>query len=60
MTVCSERFMRLGDIERRGLGIPKLPMAVSAHPFGGLQPDAVRAKADGLIEQVVWNLTNHE
>ncbi len=58
MTVCTDRFTRLGDVERRSLGIPELPMAIAQHPFGGLQTEAVQAKADALLEQVVEGLTS--
>jgi hypothetical protein len=57
ITVCSDRFRVLGEIERRSLGIPELPMAIAQHPFGGLKADAVETKADLLLEQVVAALT---
>jgi hypothetical protein len=34
-------------------------MAIAQHPFGGLQADAVKAKADLLLDQVVEGLTTH-
>jgi hypothetical protein len=55
--VCTDRFRVLGEVERRSLGIPELPMAIALHPFGGLQADAVRAKADLLLDQVVEGLS---
>ncbi len=57
VVVGTDRFKRLGEIERRSLGMPDLTMAIEAHPFGGLQPEQLLAKADGLIEQVVQGLT---
>ena len=57
VTVCTDRFVRLGEMERRTLGMEGLPLAVTPHPLGGLQPDAVRARADALLEQVVRGLT---
>ncbi len=57
VTVCSHLFQRLGDVERRSLGMPDLPMAVTAHPIGGLQPPAVQAKADALLDTVIAGLT---
>jgi|TARA_B100002003_G_C13897417_1_gene437333 hypothetical protein len=57
ITVCTDRFRVLGEIERRSLGIPELPMAIAKHPFGGLKADAVETKADLLLEQVVAGLT---
>ena len=35
-------------------------MAITEHPLGGLQPDKLLAKADGLLEQVVEGLTGRE
>ncbi len=57
MTVCSHLFRRLGEVERRSLGMPELPMAVTAHPIGGLQSPAVLAKADALLDEVIDALT---
>ncbi len=57
VTVCSHLFQRLGDVERRSLGMPNLPLAVTAHPIGGLQPPAVQDKADALLESVIAGLT---
>ena len=34
-------------------------MAIAQHPFGGLQTDAVEARADQLLEQVAQGLTRH-
>ena len=58
MTVCSHLFRRLGEVERRSLGMPELPMAVTAHPIGGLQSPAVLAKADSLLDEVIDGLAN--
>jgi len=39
--------------------MPELPMAISQHPIGGIKPDAVKAKADALLQQVISGLTGH-
>ena len=57
VTVCTHLFVRLGDVERRALGMPELPMAIAQHPLGGLKTDAVLAKAETLLDQVVAGLT---
>ena len=57
VVVGTDRFNRLGDLERRSLGMPELTMAIAVHPFGGLQEEQLLAKADGLLEQVVQGLT---
>ena len=48
---------RLGEVERRSLGMPELTMAIAEHPLGGLQAENLLAKADGLLDQVVDGLT---
>ena len=57
MTVCTDRFVKLGEVERRALGMPELPMAIAKHPLGGIKKDVVVGKADALLEQVVAGLT---
>ncbi len=57
VTVCTHLFVRLGEVERRALGMPELPMAIAPHPLGGLKAEAVLAKADALLDQVVSGLT---
>ena len=57
VVVGTDRFRRLGEVERRSLGMPELTMAIAEHPFGGLQAEQLLAKADGLLEQVVQGLT---
>ena len=59
VTVCSHLFQNLGELERRSLGMPELPMAISSHPYGGLKTDAVREKAAGLLDSIVSALTSH-
>ena len=58
VTVCTHLFARLGEVERRALGMPELPMAIAQHPLGGLKAEAVLAKADVLLEQVVSALAS--
>ena len=57
VVVGTDRFKRLGEVERRSLGMPELTMAIAEHPFGGLQAKHLLPKADGLLEQVVQGLT---
>ena len=57
VTVCTHLFVTLGNVERRALGMPELPLAIPQHPLGGLRADAVKEKADALLEQVVAGLT---
>ena len=57
VVVCTDRFKRLGDVERKSLGMPELTMAIAEHPLGGLQAEKLLAKADKLLDQVVEGLT---
>ncbi len=57
VTVCTHLFVTLGNVERRSLGMPELPLAIPQHPLGGLRSEAVKDKADALLEQVVAGLT---
>ena len=57
VVVGTDRFKRLGEVERRSLGMPELTMAIAEHPLGGLRAGQLLEKADGLLEQVVEGLT---
>ncbi len=57
VTVCSHLFQRLGNVERRSLGMPDLPMAIAPHPIGGVPPATAVAKADNLFDNIVAGLT---
>ena len=56
MTVCTHLFTKLGNVERRSLGMPELPLVIPQHPLGGFQVDAVTKKADQLLEHVIAGL----
>jgi hypothetical protein len=56
VTVGSHLFVRLGETERRALGMPELPMAITQHPIGGIKSDAVQARANALLPQVISGL----
>ena len=56
VTVCTHLFITLGNVERRALGMPELPLAIPQHPLGGLRVEVVKKKADALLEQVVSGL----
>ena len=55
--ICSDEFAPLGRAESRTLGMGGVPIAVIAHPLAGNKPDAVRAKAAGVVDEVVAILT---
>lgn len=56
VTIGSHLFVRLGETERRALGMPELPLAITRHPIGGIKSDAVQARADALLQQVISGL----
>ncbi len=55
--ICSDEFAPLGRAESRTLGIGGVPIAVIAHPLAGNKPDAVRAKAAGVVDEILAILT---
>ena len=57
VTVCSHLFQRLGNVERRSLGMPDLPMAIAPHPIGGVAAATALGKADALFDTIVAGLT---
>jgi hypothetical protein len=59
VAVCSHLFVNLGQAERRALGMPELPMAITQHPIGGLGAEAVQQKANALLEQIISGLARH-
>lgn len=55
--ICSDEFAPLGRAESRTLGMGGVPIAVIAHPLAGNNPDAVRVKAAGVVDEIVAILT---
>ena len=43
--------------ERLGLGVPELPFSLIPHPLGGEPLEAVQARAEVAIDQIVHALT---
>jgi hypothetical protein len=37
--------------------MPDLPMVIVPHPIGGLSPEEVKAKADGIVDAVIARLS---
>jgi hypothetical protein len=46
----------LVETTARNLGIQELPVAVVAHPLGGLKREEVIRKADNIVEDVISKL----
>ena len=51
--ICSEPFLQLGRTQSRVLGVPDLPLIIIKHPLGGLALDAVKARADSALPQLL-------
>jgi hypothetical protein len=56
VVVGTDEFQSLIQLECRARGMPDLRFVITKHPIGGLKPDQVAAKADGLIEATVAGL----
>jgi len=54
--VVTDQFLTLAQMLAAADQIPDLAMAVMPHPIGGLTPEEVRAKADGVVGEVVSGL----
>jgi hypothetical protein len=39
------------------LGLPDLRVVSVAHPIGGVDPDEIRRRADGVVDEVLMLLT---
>ena len=53
VTISTNLFERLGQVEKRSLGMPGLPVALCKHPIGGIKPDEIFSRAESLIDQVI-------
>lgn len=56
-TICSNMFVTLAKSVATAKGLPYLPLVMVSHPVGGLAPEAVRAKADKVVDGVIRLLT---
>ena len=51
--IVSEPFLKLGKTQARVFGVPDLPLLLIPHPLGGLDLEAVKARAGHAIPQIV-------
>ena len=56
-TICTEPFRRTATAMAAMWGARDYPVIYTEHPLGGLPRDAVRTRAEGLLEEVVSVLT---
>ena len=53
LTVTSDRFLELGRLQARTLGVPELRLAVIPHPLAGLDPEAARERGRSVGRELV-------
>ena len=57
--VTSTAFRKLGETQAKIFGVPDLPLLIIQHPLGGLDIDAVKARADAATPQLVKLIQEH-
>lgn len=53
VTVVSDRFLELGRLQARALGLPDLALAVIPHPLAGLAEAAARERGRAAGREVL-------
>ena len=53
VSVCTNEFLPLGRVEAEALNMPYLAILEIPHPLGGIKIEAVRAKADDAIGELI-------
>ena len=56
-TVCTDRFENTARAMARMWGDPDYPVIYTGHPIGGLDREAVKLRAEGLLDRVVSVIT---
>ena len=56
--VATEALRKLTDQTAHDLGLADLRAVSVAHPIGGGDPDEIRRRADGVVDEVLALLTN--
>ena len=55
--VATEALRKLTDQTAHALGLGDLPVGAVAPPIGGVDPDEIRRRADGVVDEVLALLT---
>ncbi|MEC8947450.1 MAG: hypothetical protein VYD11_02025 [Actinomycetota bacterium] len=55
--VATEALRELTDQTAHDLGLTNLRVVSVAHPIGGVDPDEIRRRADGVVDEVLMLLT---
>ena len=58
LTVTSDRFLELGRLQARTLGVPELRLAVVPHPLAGLDQAAAEERGRSVGRELVRLLDN--
>jgi len=53
LSICTDEFLSLAEMEARALRMPRLPIAVIPHPLGGLKPEEVVEKARIVLQEIL-------
>ena len=59
-TICTDRFEVTARAMAGMWGAAEYPTIYTAHPLGGLDREAIRRRAEGLLDEVVSVLTGVE
>jgi len=51
--ICSDPFLKLAQTQARVFGIPDLPLMMIPHPLGGISLDAVKARAQHVLPELL-------
>lgn len=54
--MATDRFVRLAQRVAEAHEMANLPLVVIPHPVGGLPPEPVREKADGVVREIAEKL----
>ena len=52
VVICSAPFVSLAKAQARVFGVPDLPLAVIAHPLGGISGDEIHRRALQAVPQI--------
>ena len=59
-TICTDRFQNTARAMASMWGAPDFPVIYTPHPIGGLPREAVKRRAEELLDQVLAVLTGVE
>ena len=56
VTLCTEAFMDSAAAHARAYGRPEARVVAVQHPLAALAPEAVRQRADAVVERIITQL----